>query len=68
MKQNVKETENNWRLQKNGKTVNKTRNPIIKYDKYDKVFLIRLLDDSYHYLVFMDPVNGCSKSKVLVKE
>ena len=31
-------------------------------------FLISLLDDCYHYLVFMDPVNGCSNSKLLVKE
>ena len=28
----------------------------------------QLLDVCYHYLVFMDPVNGCSKPKLLVKE
>ena len=26
---------------------------------------ISLLDGCYHYLVFMDPLNGCSKSKLL---
>ena len=35
--------------------------------QYDEVILINLLDVCYHYLVFMDPVNG-SKSKLLVKE
>ena len=34
----------------------------------DEVLLSSLLDVSYHYLVFMDQVNGCSKSKLLVKE
>ena len=34
---------------------------------YDEVYLISLLDVCYHYLVFMDPVNGCPKSKLLVK-
>ena len=36
--------------------------------QYDEVLLICLLDGCYHYLVFMDLVNGCSKSKLLVKE
>ena len=36
--------------------------------QYGKVFPISLLDGCYHYLVFMDPVNGYSKSKLLVKE
>ena len=37
--------------------------------QYAEVFLISLLDGCYSYLVFiMDPVNGCSKSKLLVKE
>ena len=36
--------------------------------QYDEVFLISLLDGCYHYLVFMDPVNGCWKSKLLIKE
>ena len=36
--------------------------------QYDEVFLISLLDGCYHYLVFMDPVNGYSKSKLPVKE
>ena len=31
-------------------------------------FFISFLDGCYHYLVFMDPVNGCSRSKLLVKE
>ena len=35
--------------------------------RYDEVFLISLLNGCYHYLVFMHPVNGCSKSKLLVK-
>ena len=35
--------------------------------QYDEVFLISVLDGYYHYLFFMDPVNGCSKSKLLVK-
>ena len=34
----------------------------------DEVFFISLLNGCYHYLVLMDPVNGCSKSKLLVKE
>ena len=33
---------------------------------YDKVFLSSLLD-FYHYLAFMDPINGYSKSKLLAK-
>ena len=36
--------------------------------QYDEVFLISLLDICYHYLVFVDPVKGCSKSKYLVKD
>ena len=36
--------------------------------QYDEVFLISLSDGCYHYLVFMDPVKDCSKSKLLVKE
>ena len=36
--------------------------------QYDEVFFIDFLDSCYHYLVFMDPVNGCSKSKLPVKE
>ena len=36
--------------------------------QYDEVSLINLLDGCYHYLVFIIPVNGYSKSKVLVKE
>ena len=36
--------------------------------QYDEVFLIGFLDGFYHYLVFMDPVSGCSNSKLLVKE
>ena len=35
---------------------------------YDEVLLCSLLDVCYHCLVFMDPVNGYSKSKLLVKE
>ena len=35
--------------------------------QYDEVFLINLLDGCYHYLVFADPINGCSKSKLLVR-
>ena len=35
---------------------------------YDEVFLSSLLDGCYHCLVFMDPVNGYSKSELLVKE
>ena len=31
-------------------------------------FLISLSDSCYHYLLFMDPVNSYSKSKLLVKE
>ena len=31
-------------------------------------FLISLLDGCYHYFVFMDPVNGYSKSELLVKK
>ena len=34
----------------------------------DEVFLISLLDSCYHYLVYMDPVNVCSKSNILVEE
>ena len=36
--------------------------------QYDEVFLISLFDACYHYLVFMDPVNGYSKLKLLLKE
>ena len=36
--------------------------------QYDEVFLSSFLDSCYHYLVFMGPVNGYSKSKLLVKE
>ena len=36
--------------------------------QYEEVFLSRLLESCYHYLVFMDPVNGYSKSTLLVKE
>ena len=36
--------------------------------QYDAVFLIRFLDGCYQYIVFMDPVNGYSKSKLVVKE
>ena len=36
--------------------------------QYDKVFLSSLLDGCNHYLVFMDPVNDYSKSKLNVKE
>ena len=36
--------------------------------QYDEVFLISLLAGCYHYLVFMDQVSDCSKSKLLVKE
>ena len=35
--------------------------------QYDEVFLISLLDVCHHYLVFTDPVNGCSKSKLLLR-
>ena len=35
--------------------------------QYDEVFLSSLLDGCYHNIVFMDPVNGYSKSKLLVK-
>ena len=35
---------------------------------YDDMFLISLLHGCYHYLVFMDPVNVCSKSKFLLNE
>ena len=31
------------------------------------IFLISFLHICYHYFVFIDPVNGCSKSKLLVK-
>ena len=34
--------------------------------QHDEVFLISLLDGCYHYLVFMDPINDCSKSKLPV--
>ena len=34
----------------------------------DKVFLTSLLDSCYHWLVFVDPVSGYSKSKLLLKE
>ena len=36
--------------------------------QYAEVFLISLLNSYCHYLVFIDPVKGCSKSKLLVKE
>ena len=36
--------------------------------QYGEVFRSNLLEGCYHYLVFMDPVNCCSKSKLLVKE
>ena len=36
--------------------------------QYDEVFLISLLEGCYHYLVFMHPAYGCSKSKLLVRE
>ena len=36
--------------------------------QYDKVLLRSLLDGCYHYLVFMDLVNGYSKPKLFVKE
>ena len=36
--------------------------------QYDEVLLSSFLSGSYHYLVFMDPVHGYSKSKLLVKE
>ena len=35
--------------------------------QHDEVFLISLLDSCYHYLVFIVPVNDCSKSKLLVR-
>ena len=35
---------------------------------YDEVLLCSLIDICYHYLVFMDPVNGYSKSQFFVKE
>ena len=35
---------------------------------YDEVLLCSLLDIYYHYLVFMESVNGYSKSKLLVKD
>ena len=31
--------------------------------QYDELILSSLLDGCYHYIVFMDPVNGYSKSK-----
>ena len=34
--------------------------------QYDEVLLSSLLDSCYHYIVFMDPVNCYSKSKLLV--
>ena len=33
--------------------------------QYDQVFLISILQGCYHYLVFMDPGSGCSKSNYL---
>ena len=44
--------------------------PLLKAIVFLSVTLIlsSLLDDCYHYLVFMDPVNGYSKSKLLVKK
>ena len=36
--------------------------------QYNEVYLISPLEGCYHYLVFMHPVNGYSKSKLLVKE
>ena len=35
---------------------------------YDELVLCSLLDICYHYFVFMDPVNGYLKSKLLVTE
>ena len=35
---------------------------------YDEVLVCSLLDVCFHHFVFMDPVNGYSKSKLLVKE
>ena len=35
--------------------------------QYDKVFLSSLLDSRYHNIVFMDPVNSYSESKLLAK-
>ena len=34
---------------------------------YNEVFLIIFFVSCYHFLVFMGPVSGCSKSKLLVK-
>ena len=39
----------------------------ITFLPYDEVLLSSLLGVCYHYLVFMDPVNGYSKSKLLLK-
>ena len=41
---------------------------ICSFLQYDEVFLISLLDGCYHYPLSVDPVNGCSQSKLLVKE
>ena len=35
---------------------------------YDEILLSSLLGDCYHYLVFMDLVNGYSKPNLFVKE
>ena len=35
---------------------------------FHSMMKISLLDGCDHYLVFMDPINGCSKLKLLVKE
>ena len=36
--------------------------------QYDEVILISLLDGCYHDLVVFNPVNGCSKLKLLMKK
>ena len=36
--------------------------------QYDEVFLTSLLDGCYHYLVFINPVNGYSKLQLPVKK
>ena len=79
MKQNVSETESNWHFRKNVKTCLQNKKlylmPPSRHGHFHPISIlpvkmVELLQKHgcYHYLVFMDPVNGCSKSKLLVKE
>ena len=91
MKQNVSETESNWRFRKTVKNMSTKQvsvsgatfeawpfssvlfRNVATFIESHCVFLCyfllsSLLEGCYHYLVFMDPVNGYSKSKLLLKE